>query len=609
MKYQIILCAGNPPFHKIFEPIISSLEWVIRDLLPNIAVEKCVTTAVPSLVGHQYNSIQRIFFNLHSLSDEQMSEIRDRDWIFNFEQISDEWVHSNVAFKYLRCLQDAICIEYSQKNFEYLIKNFGLGQKILHQFIDPDFSDTCEPRAPAAPYNKQFDFFFVGSLNSRRREIIERIRSAGYSVDIGFNLFGRDLYDRAAHAKHVLNIHFYETKILEVFRIVDFLAQGFSVVTENSSDTDCFGYEFLLDHVNCFDTASLESDLEQVFANRDRASKVAHPPNIERSRRRSLRVLVEKLYKTNEWISFQTVQCRSEVGAGITPIPNRLCSVTKNKLSIDVVIPSYKPDFLRDTIQSVLEADVRSQRRIFVSDNCPDDSVKRVCEEFPVVYYKSRHRYLDNFIAGISLGDGSLIHVLCDDDIVSKDFYSQMEDSFLSHSIINHNHKFWSASSFSNIINDSGEFVVSRKLAGLSNIAPEVIARWIKESINPIGELSGIMFERAWVETVGVQNIFSCTPGKFGAAPDFQLIANLAVSTKFNYIPKFLFSWRSGHAGQETANDRSYKFNVTFWALLNYWRGQATDPSNIFDGLSSSFLSYHLPVITELQNSQARATL
>lgn len=81
------------------------------------------------------------------------------------------------------------------------------------------------------------DVLFCGSMNPRRQEIINQMSAAGLKVRSIFGLYGnaRDAY--ISRAKLLLNVHFYDAKILELVRISYLLANHCTVLSERSSDS------------------------------------------------------------------------------------------------------------------------------------------------------------------------------------------------------------------------------------------------------------------------------------------------------------------------------------------------------------------------------------
>ena len=82
------------------------------------------------------------------------------------------------------------------------------------------------------------DILFYGSLNARRLLVLDQLSAAGARVERLFGCYGpeRDAY--IARSKIVLNMHFYDSKVLEVVRIFYLLANRVFVVSERGSDAE-----------------------------------------------------------------------------------------------------------------------------------------------------------------------------------------------------------------------------------------------------------------------------------------------------------------------------------------------------------------------------------
>ncbi|MBI2318446.1 MAG: hypothetical protein HYU75_15985, partial [Betaproteobacteria bacterium] len=80
------------------------------------------------------------------------------------------------------------------------------------------------------------DVLFFGSVNSRRRAVLEQMHAAGMRVEAVFGLYGRERDQLIGRAKLVLNLHYYDAKVLEMVRISYLLANRCAVLSERSMD-------------------------------------------------------------------------------------------------------------------------------------------------------------------------------------------------------------------------------------------------------------------------------------------------------------------------------------------------------------------------------------
>ncbi len=80
------------------------------------------------------------------------------------------------------------------------------------------------------------DVLFIGSINERRKAVLDRLIRAGLNVKVAFGVFGAERDRLIGRAKLLLNMHFYELKVLEVVRISYYLANRCAVLSERSAD-------------------------------------------------------------------------------------------------------------------------------------------------------------------------------------------------------------------------------------------------------------------------------------------------------------------------------------------------------------------------------------
>lgn len=84
--------------------------------------------------------------------------------------------------------------------------------------------------------HKDIDVLFIGSLNARRRKILDAMQDAGIGVVALFNKYGAERDAVIARARIMLNMHFYEARIFEAVRVSYYLANRLCVLSEGSGD-------------------------------------------------------------------------------------------------------------------------------------------------------------------------------------------------------------------------------------------------------------------------------------------------------------------------------------------------------------------------------------
>ena len=146
--------------------------------------------------------------------------------LYNLEQITpgSEWLTQD----YLKLLRRHRVWDYSRYNIAQL-ERLGIHDAI-HCPIG--FSERLCRIEPAP--EKDIDVLFYGSVNARRRQILEQLAHTGLRVESLFGVYGAQRDAVIARSRIVLNIHYYPSKIFEIVRIAYLLANGVCVVSETS---------------------------------------------------------------------------------------------------------------------------------------------------------------------------------------------------------------------------------------------------------------------------------------------------------------------------------------------------------------------------------------
>lgn len=149
--------------------------------------------------------------------------------LYNLEQVQPDsnWFKP----EYLALLKRYPVWDYSRRNIERL-KAEGIEAALCGVGYMP-----CLTRISPAPV-RDIDVLFVGSLNDRRKAVLEEIARAGKAVKAAFNVYGPERDALIARAKIVLNLHFYEAQVFEIIRVSYLLANRVCVVSETGLDEE-----------------------------------------------------------------------------------------------------------------------------------------------------------------------------------------------------------------------------------------------------------------------------------------------------------------------------------------------------------------------------------
>jgi len=156
--------------------------------------------------------------------------------LFNLEQVyrTSPWITKD----YLDLLKRFVVWDYSEKNIEAW-REMGL-ERVVRCGIgyEPELR-----RIPEAT-ETDIDVLFYGSVNPRRKKILEALQKAGLRVKTLFGVYGDERDRYIARSKMVLNLHFYDAQVFEIVRVSYLLANRRFVVSEVGADEwgkDIFG--------------------------------------------------------------------------------------------------------------------------------------------------------------------------------------------------------------------------------------------------------------------------------------------------------------------------------------------------------------------------------
>jgi hypothetical protein len=151
--------------------------------------------------------------------------------LLNLEQAdrASDWMSPH----YLDLMRQRPLVDYSCRNITAL-KTFGIHHAKL---LPIGYAPGLTRIRPAA--TQDIDVLFYGSLNERRRHVLDALEARGVKVQRLFGSYGAERDAAIARAKIVLNLHFYEAAIFESVRVSFLLANRVCVVSEgDAADPD-----------------------------------------------------------------------------------------------------------------------------------------------------------------------------------------------------------------------------------------------------------------------------------------------------------------------------------------------------------------------------------
>jgi hypothetical protein len=158
--------------------------------------------------------------------------------VLNTEQLCDSDVIDRVCSELSqveqRCGYKPDVYDYSQINCEILRKRGYNAVYYPYKTTDAE----KEYLSSLAVKEKVYDVGFVGSLNARRRKIIDELTARGVRVCIVEYIYGQERDETISKCKLILNIHWESHyNIFETIRCKRWLDSGYTIITEDSVDT------------------------------------------------------------------------------------------------------------------------------------------------------------------------------------------------------------------------------------------------------------------------------------------------------------------------------------------------------------------------------------
>ena len=229
--------------------LAETIKKYIQFYYPNI---NCVIrkTISDTLINNVKNNLEFIIFigTIHVINSRFINLIPDKKYyVIQIEQL-------NQTLYYYHKIDDTICkfLKNSKDTFDYSFVNFkyypySIKNKIRYINIYRIYNLIYFSKLPicnslSIDASKSIDILFIGTLNTRREKILDYLKNNfDINIVIVSNVFGSKLINKLHNTKIVINLHYYDNAILEIFRILDVLSNSkcyiISEVPDNKQET------------------------------------------------------------------------------------------------------------------------------------------------------------------------------------------------------------------------------------------------------------------------------------------------------------------------------------------------------------------------------------
>jgi SAM-dependent methyltransferase len=213
------------PHYRVFDEVVESL---LSGLIA-CGIAACV-------VDNEFDpNVPNIVIGAHLLSDAQLEALPQNVIVYNFEQFDRNSIWMRPA--YINALSSHRCWDYSRYNIAELTR---LRADASPEFVPLGYAPLLTRLLKSSDAEENIDVLFYGCLNPRRKKILDALAGAGYMVHIAYGVYGAERDSLIGRAKLVLNIHYYDSHILEAVRLSYLMANSKAVVSECADDTEIY---------------------------------------------------------------------------------------------------------------------------------------------------------------------------------------------------------------------------------------------------------------------------------------------------------------------------------------------------------------------------------
>jgi hypothetical protein len=213
------------PHYRVFDEVVESL---LSGLI-ECGIAACV-------VDNAFDpKALNIVIGAHLLSDAQLGALPQNIIVYNFEQFDRNSVWMRPS--YINTLSSHRCWDYSRYNIAALTR---LKADASPEFVPLGYAPLLTRLPKSSEAEENIDVLFYGCLNPRRKKILDALAGAGYTVQIAYGVYGAERDALIRKAKLALNIHYYDSHILEAVRVSYLMANSKAVVSECADDTEVY---------------------------------------------------------------------------------------------------------------------------------------------------------------------------------------------------------------------------------------------------------------------------------------------------------------------------------------------------------------------------------
>jgi hypothetical protein len=212
MKFNVTLIQPNDYIHSL--ALLEAAEYI------NIRINQCGYESVLTKNHLEHCRVNVVLCG--HLIPEELLKIDQKLIIFNSEQLPEDSVWTSPHYRIL--LEKNYVWDYSRVNLLKIKHN----NTQLIDFYYCDQLSRLEIKKPA-----KYDLVFYGSINERRKKILDEVSKSGLRVKVIFGAYGGDRDGVISESRAVLNLHYYDSQIFQQIRAFYPLTNRIPIISEN----------------------------------------------------------------------------------------------------------------------------------------------------------------------------------------------------------------------------------------------------------------------------------------------------------------------------------------------------------------------------------------
>lgn len=213
----------------VFNELVNSIAYTLEKIGHTVNIS--VNAVLPGEIN--------VVFGTHISPLSIVEDLPPNTIIYNTEQFQSIWLTE----EYINLLKRFRVWDYSLHNTNMLKTMLGVNA----EYVPVGFCPLLERIVHKPEQEKDIDVLLYGSVNERRRRVMEKLHANGLKTLFVYDAFGETRDKLIARSKIVLNVHYYDSAILETVRLSYLLNNKCFVVTETSKDwKDCDAYHYTM---------------------------------------------------------------------------------------------------------------------------------------------------------------------------------------------------------------------------------------------------------------------------------------------------------------------------------------------------------------------------